>query len=428
MGVNPLPTGGIYKNFTFDGETSASFGVHLTGEGVYNAPVRAVEMVNVPARNGAFALDQGYFENIEVTYTASIAADNEADFSAAVSDLRNFLCSKNGYCRLEDDYNPNEYRMAVYKSGLEVAQFRNITGEFDIVFDCKPQRFLKSGETAISVTSGDTITNPTRFNAHPLLEVKGHGVINIGNGKIEIVNEEIGRLLLANSTIASGVIDVMLDEGNFGLLENGDEFSVSAYSKFRGAMFIGGSANDNQIISATFSTSGAIDASVSEVVTTGVIRVDYLVTINDPIVFNKGTSDTKTVTVDISASLKSNGAPVSYTGSYDIEFIYNSAYDRIRIIRTLTTPNLPQNIYTQVSNGTTIASIYGYSTRLVVSDTIYIDLEIGEAYGNSGGVISNLNNIVMIPSELPTLASGANTITYDNTFTQFDIVPRWWKV
>ena len=427
MGINPTQSN--FKSFTFDGVNSRQYGVYITGAGVFNAPERNVEMLDIAGRNGAFVLDKGSFLNIEVTYPASIACDNETDFAEAVSDLRNLLCSKVGYVRLEDDYNPNEYRLAIYKSGLEVSHDFLIAGEFDLVFECKPQRYLKTGETAISVTSGDTITNPTRFNAQPLLEVKGHGEINIGNNKIEIVNEEIGRLLLANSTIGSGVIDVMLDEGNFGLLENGDEFSVSAYSKFRGAMFIGGSANNNQIISATFSTSGAIDASVSEVVTTGVIRVDYLVTINDPIVFNKGTSDTKTVTVDISASLKSNGAPVSYTGSYDIEFIYNSAYDRIRIIRTLTSPNLPQNIYsTQASNGTTIASIYGYSTRLVVSDTIYIDLEIGEAYGNSGGVISNLNNIVMIPSELPTLASGANTITYDNTFTQFKVVPRWWKV
>ena len=146
-------TGAIFKTLTFNGESSKDYGVYITGAGVYDAPKRDVEMITIAGRNGSFPLDHGRFENIEVTYPAGIFGDNEEDFADAISDFRNMLCSANGYCRLEDEYNPDEYRMAVYKSGLEVDPTLLKAGEFEITFECKPQRYLKSGE--IPVTMGD---------------------------------------------------------------------------------------------------------------------------------------------------------------------------------------------------------------------------------------------------------------------------------
>ena len=68
------PTGTIYKALEYDGVSSRTYGVYITGEAVYNAPERDVEMITIPGRNGAFALDNGRFENIEVTYRAGIYA------------------------------------------------------------------------------------------------------------------------------------------------------------------------------------------------------------------------------------------------------------------------------------------------------------------------------------------------------------------
>ena len=78
------PTGDIFKTLEFDGESSKSYGVYITGEAVYNAPEKDVEMISIPGRNGSFALDKGRFENIEVTYPAGIFATNEFDFATAV--------------------------------------------------------------------------------------------------------------------------------------------------------------------------------------------------------------------------------------------------------------------------------------------------------------------------------------------------------
>lgn len=193
-----IPTGAIYKSLIFDGESSRNYGVYITGEAVYNAPDRDVEMISIPGRNGSFALDKGRFQNIEVSYPAGIFAETEADFAQAISDFRNLLCSRSGYVRLTDDYNPNEYRMAIYKSGLEVEPAQLKAGEFNIVFDCKPQRFLTSGETKRSVSSGSSITNPTLFPASPLMECKGHGNIYIDGVPIIVRSVPIGDVLISN--------------------------------------------------------------------------------------------------------------------------------------------------------------------------------------------------------------------------------------
>lgn len=179
----------IFKSFTFDGINSLDKGVYITGEAVYNAPERVVEMIEIPGKNGALAIDQGRFTNIEVTYPAGAYAKSQEDFAEKIREIRNILASRYTYKRIEDEYNPDEYRLGLYKSGLDVeAVAHHIAGEFKITFDCKPQRFLKSGEEPQTFTNSDSITNPTDFASRPLLVVTGAGQLVIGAHVIEISN------------------------------------------------------------------------------------------------------------------------------------------------------------------------------------------------------------------------------------------------
>ena len=175
------------ETLTFNGINSGDYGVYIAGDSVYNAPERDVEMVTVPGRNGNIALDRGRFENIEVEYPAFISGTDQTDFAGNISDFRNAILSTVGYARLEDDYHPDEYRLAVYHSGLEVEpKIYNRAGAFEIRFDCKPQRFLKSGETAQSFSGSGTITNPTRFDSKPLYLVTGYGTLTVNGYAITI--------------------------------------------------------------------------------------------------------------------------------------------------------------------------------------------------------------------------------------------------
>lgn len=178
----------------FDGKASTDFGVWISGGGTFNAPGRDFETVSVPGRNGDLTLDNGRYKNVQVTYPAFISSD----FSARIEAFRSWICSKTGYKRLEDTYHPDEYRLGIYQGGLSVKTApRNIAGSFDITFNCKPQRYLKSGEHAVSFTASGEIYNPTEYTALPLLRVYGTGSFTIGGITIEV-----------NSTTTAGYIDI----------------------------------------------------------------------------------------------------------------------------------------------------------------------------------------------------------------------------
>ena len=177
----------IFNTLTFDGINSLDKGIYITGAAVYNAPARAVEMITVPGKNGAIAIDQGYYENIPVRYPAGCFAHDAEAFAEKIDEFRNILTSRYTYKRLTDTYNPDEYRLGLYKSGLDVKTMHfNSAGEFDIEFDCKPQRWLVSGETPATYTRNGTISNPTLFPAKPLLVVTGSGTLTLGSQVLTI--------------------------------------------------------------------------------------------------------------------------------------------------------------------------------------------------------------------------------------------------
>lgn len=190
------------ETLTFAGINSGAYGIFISGNNVYNAPVRAVTMVTIPGRNGDLSMDGGRYENIDVTYPAFMARTSQTDFADDIADFRDAVLSVIGYARLEDDYNPDEFRLAVYRSGLEVdPKVYGRTGEFDLTFNCKPQRFLKSGETSQTFSADGTITNPTRFSAAPLLEVTGKGTVGIGSYSFEIVGGVAGQTIIIDCDV-----------------------------------------------------------------------------------------------------------------------------------------------------------------------------------------------------------------------------------
>ena len=412
MGVNPTPSN--FKTFTFDNTNSAQYGVYITGQGVFNAPERNVEMVGIPGRNGAYALDKGNFNNIEVTYPAGIVADTEADFATAVSNLRNFLCSKTGYCRLTDDYNSGEYRMAIYKSGLEVDHEGLKTGEFNIVFECKPQRWLTSGETAVSVASGGKVTNPTLFDARPQLQVWGYGDIDLGGQEISILNVPLGEIVVQGESSQQNVSTLSITF-NDELINNGDTITVG------GASHVGAINAMYDQVSVSTSVSGDGTCIATLRTAAGSTKwCDYTITLNSSN-FVYGTASTETVTATIVLTQKTTLTTHTCTSTLSL------AYDGSNGFTLTCSYNIPA-FYAYVSKSSAIGLITADSTVQSLTGPIYVDLDIGEAYVVDNGVASSVNNVAIIPAELPTLPSGDTTITYDNTITQFKVLPRWWKV
>ena len=169
----------------FDGRCCSDFGIVATGSGTYNAPERDRDIVSVAGRNGDLTFDKGRYKNISVSYPVSICKN----FSENARVARNWMLSRIGYKRLEDDYHPETFRMAMFEGPVDFdVKFLNRSGEAKLIFNCKPQRFLKSGEYPVTFSSNGILHNPTMCEALPLITVYGAGAgfINVGGTAVTI--------------------------------------------------------------------------------------------------------------------------------------------------------------------------------------------------------------------------------------------------
>lgn len=213
---------GLLNHLTYDGVDSSSFGVFISGEGVFGAPARRGEMISIPGRNGALFMDEGVYENIPGKYPAFIGTKSEVEFREKLAAFRNAILSRGNYKRLSDTYHPDEFRLAVYRAGLEVdPEEYNRSGEFELEFDCKPGRYLVSGEESVVFTANGLITNPTLFESSPIIKVTGNGTVAIGD-------DGAYRFIVSNNpgtiTIDSEIMEAYIPGGEIYPLtdENGD--------------------------------------------------------------------------------------------------------------------------------------------------------------------------------------------------------------
>ena len=168
----------------FNNKSSADCRIQVAHPPGYAYPERDYTITHIPGRNGDIIQDNGCYKNVERTYEVSFDAPNE-DFATYANAVSAWLHSTTGYARLEDSYEPNYYRMATYQESNIFENLYNQAGTATIVFECKPQRFLKTGDNIITIQNSLTIMNPTGFEAYPLFKVTGtSGVLTVNGNSI----------------------------------------------------------------------------------------------------------------------------------------------------------------------------------------------------------------------------------------------------
>ena len=174
VGVN---TQGV---ITYDGVASTDYGIVVSEAPVFERPNRKQTIIQVPGRNGSVIFPEDAWEDVVRTYNVwlseNVTEDSGGDKSGYlveyVDAYEAFLNSKKGYVRLEDNFEPDIYRLAYYSGGDAFSNEMTQYGRATLRFTCRPERFLKSGETPVSVTNGATLTNPTRFASKPIIHIE----------------------------------------------------------------------------------------------------------------------------------------------------------------------------------------------------------------------------------------------------------------
>ena len=130
--------------FLFSGRKSSAFSTYVADSDGWNSAARRIDAINVPGRNGTLT-------------------------------------------PINSTFHPEYFRLARYNGSFEVMSKDRLTAAFNVVFDCMPQKFLKSGEQITTLKTSGSITNPTNYIAKPIIKIYGTGVVKIGSAAIKIV-------------------------------------------------------------------------------------------------------------------------------------------------------------------------------------------------------------------------------------------------
>ena len=354
----------------FDGKSSADFGliVEYFPESVHAA--RRGELIPIPGRNGVIVREDGAFDTYTQQYQVWFRNTMGRDTYQKARDVAEWLLSASGFCRLEDTYEPEHFRMARFVGPLSVETVLRNHGRVTLEFDVQPQRYLKSGETPLTFSGGttSTVTNPTQFEARPLLK-------------------------FTDTSTAPEYVVQTLTMNDSRYIDNGGNIIVATP----------GSTWYGNRVSNIVDCSGKANARISG---NGFAFYNS----NGTVLKALGTSNTylaeRIVTVPSGAT----------------RIVVSGRSARLALQDPRPNP------------GASAVTINGITVNLDFSehDTIYLDCDLHDAYysggSNANAKVSFASNVVAYPT-FPGLSPGENSIIPgDGSILDFELVPRWWTL
>lgn len=410
---------GLLNHLMFDDISSWTYGFYIDGQATFDAPARRGETVTVPGRNGTLFLDEDTFENITVEYNCFFAASSESDFQERLRDFRSALLSKRGYLRLTDTYHPEEFRLAMYKSGLEIDPIMyNRAGKFKLQFDCKPQRYLKTGEEPLTDPGNGIwyVHNPTLFAAKPLIEVYGYGKLWLNGYSLTVRNLPVGRLQLLG-TERQAVTSSGLDSSfwySSSDFNSGDTGTLNCrmWIKFQ-------TADPNATIISVEELNANNCATTRSAGSDGVVTVGLICT---GLKLSIPTATATTVSTTVRVTFVSSGIEtyLDVTIQYEIEA---SSSGLTISLASITNPT----VYVRETRQVDLFTVNSSASAL--GNPMFVDMETGDAYKIVDGETVYVNNSIWLGEELPELEPGDTMVVPDSeTGMTVRIIPRWWTL
>lgn len=203
--------------FTYNGRSSAEFGLHIEKKDVFSAPSYYAEFISISGRSGDIINPNRRFSNIKVTYTVFLARKNTAALASVLRDIKGWLYSEpDRYHELSDSYDAEYFRYGVISGSLDIEEQLNKVGSFTVTFNCKPYKYSFAGQEMVSADASTlTITNPTAFESKPYIKLYGSGTVQLmimpdGQGTTTWVISDVDEYIEIDSELMNCFKDTTL--------------------------------------------------------------------------------------------------------------------------------------------------------------------------------------------------------------------------
>ena len=390
-------------SFIFNGKSSLDYGIIIATHPESRHAERRGSTSTIPGRHGALFRDEAAFSTYEISYDVLLDARNVGDMYHIGRDISAWLLTANGYCRLEDTYEPEHYRMVRYVGSPDVANILFKFGRAELEFEVQPQRYLKSGEKEIVITDdGVTLYNPTAQEAYPLIK------LDMWDTNPEQRSEE--------------AVELTWTEGKYIASRQGN----SASKAYR--------VQDSRYAS-------SVEKYVSQQIDLDGVEEVIVSAYASNLVINEKIVEARTCYTFLNAS----GVPVK--GNKDAKLLRDeritvptgAKYLAVSGMRSGITSTwekvTPSVTLVKVTGGTLNGDLTINDQSVVVEDSprpvIYLDCDRHDAYFEDG---SNANSYVefteldnLYPT-FPKLSPGSNLLTTSGNGVKVTFWPRWWTL
>lgn len=155
----------------YNGVSSKDLGLVVQTLPTYDFPQKDLEFRHIPGLNGDVVLNNKNYQNTSRTYYFAKVFRKGESFVASSNKITEWLHSANDYVVLEDSYEPEYFRMALFKDNGSLPNYYDTATVIEATFICKPQRWLKIGDKPVAISSVNIeLTNPTNYDAKPIIE------------------------------------------------------------------------------------------------------------------------------------------------------------------------------------------------------------------------------------------------------------------
>lgn len=372
--------------FTYNNKDCGQWNCFKTQPINWITPERDIERKPVPGRNGDLIIDNGRYNNIELTIECYI----KGDFIRLYDSMRAYLMSDTEYHRFIDSLYPNEYRM-VRVTNVESKVATRTGGTVEITLDAKPQRFWNDNNSYSYVSS----VQPQTTYAYTDFSTASQAEITQVAKSVGYTDAEISAMKYTIFNASGVTVDV------------GDRvmFAGSGADPFFYISFM-----DNPRTAQSFSGAYGLERDVYKFNVSQVF--DYIVR-----------------PYEYGSRFLVNGELQS-TLWYTQDFIYNQTnYPAKPLIKLESINNAVEDYVGGIGDcGIYLSIPYSYGSAIRI---ITIDAETMDAYSlptdNDLGTFINCNGYIRYTGDLEIKPGDNEVLTNDRT-RGMTIVPRWWTL
>lgn len=186
--------------FVYDGIVSSDMALVISNKTAQTSPEASVSFQTIPGRDGSLIIDNKRLANFIYPIHTYLRPESDMDIHEAATHISQWLKGDIRYRELYLSWDPNYIYKAVYNEQFSITDILPRFGKIALNFKCHPIKYRISGQNTMALTSGQTILNPEKRAAKPLITITGTGDITLKkNGANWLVLSNIDGFITVDS-------------------------------------------------------------------------------------------------------------------------------------------------------------------------------------------------------------------------------------